>query len=147
MLNVLVIYGTTMGNTETLAEKIVSELKSEGIETTLKNVTDVNVNELPKYDVIILGSSTWGDGDLQDDFADFYSNLKEIDLKGKKAAVFGPGDSSYDQFCEAVNILEKCLKECRADLILDGLKIDGEIDDSTETITKWSQQLTKLILS
>ena len=36
MSKILVIYGTTMGNTETLAEKIVSELKSDKIETTLK---------------------------------------------------------------------------------------------------------------
>ena len=147
MSKVLVIYGTTMGNTETLAEKIVSELKSDKIETTLKNVTDANVNELPGYDVILLGSSTWGDGELQDDYVDFYSELKGMSLNGMRSAVFGPGDSSYEHFCEAVNILEKCLKECGADLILDGLRIDGEIDGSTEMITEWSQQLIKSILS
>jgi flavodoxin I len=147
MVKVLVIYGTTVGNTERLAEKIVTELKSYEVETTLKNVTDANVGELSEYDVILLGSSTWGDGELQDDFADFYSKLEGMDFKGKKAAVFGPGDSSYDQFCKAVNILEECLKKCGAKLLLDGLKIDGEIDDSTELITEWSQQLATSILS
>lgn len=147
MEKVLVIYGTTMGNTEKLAEKIVTELKSDGVETTLKNVTDANIGELLDYGIIILGSSTWGDGELQEDFADFYSKLEGMDLNGKKAAVFGPGDSSYDQFCKAVNILEECLKKCGAKLLLDGLKIDGEIDDSTELINEWSQQLVTSIIS
>ena len=147
MVKVLVIYGTTMGNTETLAETIVSELKSYEVETTLKNVTDATVDELSDYDIILLGSSTWGDGELQDDFAVFYSDLEKIDLTGKKAAVFGPGDSSYDQFCKAVNILEECLKKCGVKLLLDGLKIDGEIGDSTEMITEWSQQLAISIIS
>lgn len=147
MSKVLVIYGTTTGNTEMMAENIVSELKSGGAETAMKNVTDAKVHELSEYDVILLGSSTWGDGELQDDFAEFYSDLEEADLKGKKATVFGPGDSSYENFCEAVNILEKCLKKCGAELLLDGLKIDGEIYDSTELIIKWSQQLTKSIVS
>ena len=102
MSNTLIIYGTTTGNTEMLAEKIASVLKSVGVETTLKNVTDVAVRELLEYDVILFGSSTWEDGELQDDFADFYSDLERMDLKGKKAAVFGPGDSSYEHFCESV---------------------------------------------
>ena len=147
MSKVLIIYGTTTGNTEMLAEKIVSELKSREVETTMKNVTDASVNELSEYDVILLGSSTWGDGELQDDFAVFYSDLEEVDLKGKKAAVFGPGDSSYENFCEAVNILEKRLKKCGAELLLDGLKIDGEIDMTSEMITGWSLQLAKSIIS
>ncbi len=142
MSNTLIIYGTTMGNTEILAGKIDSVLKSREVETTMKNVTDASVNELSEYDVILLGSSTWGDGELQDDFAVFYSDLEEVDLKGKKAAVFGPGDSSYENFCEAVNILEKRLKKCGAELLLDGLKIDGDVDESDEMVEKWTQQLT-----
>lgn len=147
MSKTLVIYGTTTGNTEMLAEEIVSELKSKEIDATMKNVMDTNINELSDYDVILLGSSTWEEGELQDDFTTFYSDLKMMNLKGKKVAVFGPGDSSYENFCEAVNILEKCLEKCEADLLLDGLKIDGEIYDSTEKITKWAQQLAKSILS
>ena len=142
MSNTLIIYGTTIGNTEILAGKIDSVLKSREVETTMKNVTDASVNELSEYDVILLGSSTWGDGELQDDFAVFYSDLEEVDLKGKKAAVFGPGDSSYENFCEAVNILEKRLKKCGAELLLDGLKIDGDVDESDEMVEKWTQQLT-----
>lgn len=147
MSNTLIIYGTTTGNTEMLAEKIASVLKSVGVETTLENVTDVAVRELLEYDVILFGSSTWEDGELQDDFADFYSDLERMDLKGKKAAVFGPGDSSYEHFCESVNIIEECLRKCGADLILDGLKIDGDVDESDKMVEEWTQQLTGYISS
>jgi flavodoxin I len=147
MSNTLIIYGTTTGNTEMLAGKIASVLKSVGVETTLENVIDVAVRELLEYDVILFGSPTWEDGELQDDFADFYSDLERMDLKGKKAAVLGPGDSSYEHFCESVNIIEEGLRKCGAELILDGLKIDGDVDESDKMVEDWTQQLTEYISS
>ena len=41
-------------------------------------------------------------------------------------AVFGPGDSQWEEFCEAVNLLESKLQECNANLIAPGFKWDGE---------------------
>lgn len=40
---------------------------------------------LEQYDGIILGAYTWGDGDLPDDFLDFYDAMDSIDLTGKKS--------------------------------------------------------------
>lgn len=54
---------------------------------------------------MILGSSTWGDGDLQDDWESF--DFDAIEISGKKVALFGFGDSaSYpDTFCNAIGKL------------------------------------------
>ena len=54
--------------------------------------------------MLILGSSTWGCGDLQDDWYDGVEILKKADLTGKKVALFacGDGESYGDTFCEAM---------------------------------------------
>lgn len=140
MTKAAVIYGSTTGNCETLAEYIYQELKTRGIDTTLKNVTDVNVSALADYDCLLLGSSTWGDGELQDDFIDFEAAMEGIDLSGKKAAVFGCGETSWPEFCAAVDIIEARLKGCGAAIVGEGLKVDGDIEESQAT--DWVATLT-----
>jgi flavodoxin I len=138
----IIVYGSTMGNTEQLATK-VEEILSDDYETTIENVNDVNVEVLKGFDLIVFGSSTWGAGELQDDFYDFYDNLDQVDLSAKRAAVFGPGDTAYgDMFCQAVDMLEEKLEQRGAELIQAGFKWDGEITAEAETsIKEWATAL------
>lgn len=70
------------------------------------------------YEVLLLGSSTWGSGELQDDWYDFLTGLEALDLKGKKIAIFGLGDESMsDTFCNAVGIIYKSLQPTGATFI------------------------------
>jgi len=83
-----VFYGSTNGNTADAALKIKKQLNAD--------IYDVgklkNSDELARYDMLILGTSTWYDGDLQDDWDSFLSHLKSADLSGKIVALFGLGD-------------------------------------------------------
>ena len=102
-----IFYGSTTGNTEDLAGQIAEKL---GIETAnVYNVGNTSANEAEAYDSLLLGSSTWGAGDLQDDWYDFIASLKKRDLKGKKVALFGCGDSSSypDTFCDAMGLIKE----------------------------------------
>ena len=72
----------------------------------------------------MLGSYTWGDGELPDDFLDFYDEMEDIDLAGKKAVVFGSCDSGYMSFGAAIDILMEKLSERGADVYPNGLKVD-----------------------
>ncbi len=56
-----------------------------------------------------LRSSTWDDGELQDDWSDLVEDIADQDLSGKKVALFGCGDSEGygDTFCDAVGILKE----------------------------------------
>ena len=150
MAKAIVIFASTTGNTETLAESVSSGLKEGGLEVTVKNVAEASADELAGYDLIVLGSSTW-DG-LNEDFRDFYEKMAGLSLAGKKAAVFGPGDSENypDTFCESVDILEKRLKECGANVVTESLKIDRpmgeEMDDAArEEAKNWALKLAELI--
>jgi len=144
MKKVIIIYGSTTGNTKTLSKYVEEGLKASGVEVMVKNVTESNPKELKDYDVIILGSSTWGDGELQDDFIPFEKDMRKIKLDRKKGAVFGCGDSMYPQFCKAVEILEERLKSCGVEIIVDSLKIDGDIEPKLNKAEDWGKDLGEI---
>jgi len=146
MSKVILIYGSTTDNTETLSESVAEGLELSGVGVEVKRVEDSRPQELEDYDVIILGCPTWGEGELQDEFIPFEEDMENLDLNGKKAAVFGPGDSDYELFCEAVNILEKRLKECDAQIVMDSLKVDGDIEELVlEKAKTWGEKLGQII--
>ncbi len=101
MGNTCIVFGSSMGNTEEAANMIAAELG--GCEVL--NVADVNPSDLSSYDNIIAGSSTWGSGDLQDDWDSF--DFDALNLGGKTVAIFGTGDSSSyaDTYCNAIGTL------------------------------------------
>lgn len=87
-MKIAIFYGSTNGNTADVALKIQKRLNTDIYDVgKLKNGDD-----LAKYDLLILGTSTWYDGDLQDDWDSFMSHLKVADLRGKTVALFGLGD-------------------------------------------------------
>ena len=80
-----------------------------------------------EYDLLIIGTSTWGDGELQDDWYDGVKVLKAADLSFKSVALFGCGDSeSYcDTFCDGMGILYEDLKDSGCSFIGNRVSTDG----------------------
>lgn len=149
MSKVLIVYGSTMGNTETVAERIADIFNNAGIDTTVKNVIDATVAELGEdVDLTLLGSSTWGEDSIefQEDFEPFYGKLTEArQLRGKMVALFGCGDSSYEHFCGAVDQLEERMKELGALLVNVSLRIDGDPSDAENEIDEWTNEVVAVL--
>lgn len=101
MSKVCVVYGSSMGNTEEAANLIAAELGVDDI----YNIGSTSADVLNGYDKLVIGTSTWGNGDLQDEWDSF--DIDSIDVKGKTIALFGMGDSSSysDTYCNAMGIL------------------------------------------
>ncbi len=102
MKKVGIFYGSSSGTTETLANDIAAQL---GVAPSdVHNVASADVATAESYEALLLGSSTWGFGDLQDDWEGFLPKLAEANLAGKVVALFGCGDSSSyaDTFCDAL---------------------------------------------
>jgi len=59
MAKVIVIYYSRTGNTKKMAELVVEGIKKEEVETVLKDVKDVDADELLKYDALVIGSPTY----------------------------------------------------------------------------------------
>jgi len=138
----LIVYGSTTGNTEYVAETIGKFLEKNDVNVDVQDSADVSAEGLGNgYDLVLLGCSTWGDDEieLQDDFIPLFDELEQSSLKGKKVAVFGCGDSSYEYFCGAVDAIQEKTEQIGADLIVDSLKIDG--DPEADEVNEWSQQI------
>jgi flavodoxin I len=115
MKKIAVLYGSTTGNTKAAAESIVKLI--EGAE--IKSVDRLFSDEFANYDVIIAGTSTWGLGEIQDDWSPLVDKIGKLDLKGKKVALFGTGDqNSYnDTFVDGIGILYDAFVEAGATVI------------------------------
>jgi len=110
MKKIGVFYGSSNGTTADVAERIAKKLELDSADVF--DVGSTSVDKVAPYDVLLLGSSTWGIGDLQDDWETFLPKLKQVDLSGKYVAIFGTGDaSSYgDSFCDAIGTIYEALK-------------------------------------
>ncbi len=100
-----IFYGSSTGQTEMVAEKLQQLFGEENAD--LLNVDMASEKDLEHYPYLILGTPTWGIGEMQDDWEDFAEILDKADLKGKKVALFGLGDQDTypDSFADGVGML------------------------------------------
>ncbi|MHA6482329.1 flavodoxin [Paenibacillus sp. strain BS8-2] len=129
MPKVIVLYTSLTGNTEEMAESIAQGAKESGFEVICKEAYDAKAADLLEYDGIIIGAYTWGDGELPDEFLDFFEDMDGLDLSGKQAAAFGSGDTSYPVYCGAVDLIENKLSELGAKIVCPGLKFEYNASD------------------
>nr|WP_314240875.1 flavodoxin FldA [uncultured Campylobacter sp.] len=125
-----IIFGSSMGNTEEAASFLAENL---GLENELLNVANCDAAKLNGFDKLILGVSTWGTGDLQDDWDAFdFGGLK---LSGKTVAIFGMGDAeSYaDSFCGAMGKLYDEVVKAGANVV-GAVSVDGYKFDESEAV-------------
>lgn len=116
MKTIGIFYGSSTGTTKEVAESIAKHLGVEGRD--IHDVAESRPSQLGDYDVLILGSSTYGSGELQDDWYDFIAGAEQLDLKGKTIAIFGCGDETMtDTFCEAVGIIYDRMRKTEANFI------------------------------
>lgn len=130
MSKVAIVYGTSTGVTEAVASKIQKALGTGDI----FDVARLSVEQLKPYNFYILGASTTGYGDLQDDWDTFLPQLLTLDFTGKKVALFGLGDSSSysDTFANGMAQLYKGLKD-KVDIV-GAVSTEGYTYDDTESV-------------
>jgi len=98
MSKIGIFFGSNGGTTQGVAHSIATTLKKKGLDVDVKDISASSADDISQYENIIFGTSTWGMGDLQDDWDSFVSNLSSIDFSGKKLALFGTGDQfSYPE--------------------------------------------------
>lgn len=108
-----VFFGTSTGITEDIAHRI-----GDYIGATVHEITE-GIDLFYEYDLLILGSPTWGIGDLQDDWMYVIDDIPNMDLSDKKVALFGTGDQEAysDSFIDAIQLLYKKILKTKAKII------------------------------
>ena len=102
-MNIVIACGSSTGSTRAAAEAIHQALGGELIDVASADAAE----KMLAADLLVLGTSTWGVGELQDDWAAFLPTLENLDLTGKKVALFGLGDQASwgDTFVDGMGIL------------------------------------------
>lgn len=126
MTKVGIFFGTDTGNTRRVAKDIVTALGST-LAAKPVNVRNASVNDMLAYDVLILGTPTYGEGALPglstgnatESWEEFLPKLADQDFGGKKVAIYGLGNQkSYpDEFVDAMYYLYEQFKHSNATLI------------------------------
>lgn len=131
MKKTAVFYGSTTGNTEGVAKIIAEKLNAVTFD-----VSTIRANKMDEFDFIIMGTSTWGIGDLQDDWEVFLEDMESIDFTNKTIALFGLGDGiSYaDTFVDGIGTIYNSVKNRDGKIIGEIETDDYDFEDSTAII-------------
>jgi len=132
-----IFFGTESGTTRLIAKKITRKINSirDG-EPAAKpiNINRIDVAQFMAYDNLILGTPTYGDGQLpgkvsgneEASWVEFLQQLKGEDLRGKRIALYGLGDQeSYpNHFADGLMLLHRFMSEAGAEIV-GGFDVDG----------------------
>lgn len=99
MSKIGIFFGTDTGSTRLVAKKMYSLLGNELADKPV-NINRVTPADLLSYDALILGTPSYGIGDLpgmsvgctEPSWAEFVANMGDADFSGKKIALFGLGN-------------------------------------------------------
>ena len=130
MKKTIVVFGSSTGTCEAIAEKIAQKLGCE-----VMDVQNLTAEVVESHENLILGTSTWGAGELQDDWYDGLKVLQGADLSGKTIVLFGCGDcESYsDTFVGGIGELYNAIKASGARFV-GAVDTDGYTFDDSEAV-------------
>lgn len=138
--SLLIAFGSQSGNAESLAKKLAKEAKAKGFEARVCGMENINPAELPKEKNVMFVTSTWGEGEMPDNAAEFWSAINQNGaspkLQGLRYSVLALGDLNYGEtFCLAGKNLDARLEELGAVRVHPRVDCDVEFDEMAK---QWS---------
>ena len=115
-----VYFGSSNGNTEHVAGLVAQALSAlSGRPVAAVDIRKVGMSALGGHRLLVLGCSTWDDGELQYDWVDRHPDFQALDLQGVQVALFGCGDQyGYpDTFQDALGILAETARAQGAQVV------------------------------
>lgn len=120
MKKTALVYWPKKGNVEQAAIKMARHFDPESLDIFI--LSEVDVEKLPEYDLLIFGGSTVGADNWEDAHTSkwfvFFNELKKVDLSGTTAAIFGLGDQILypENFVDGMVIIRDELLEAGAEI-------------------------------
>lgn len=105
MKKTVLIWASQTGNTRIAANLIADEIGRHQLD--MFEVSREVLIRLPEYEMMIIGTSTWGLGELPNGWHEVLPMLDDLDLTGKTVAIFGLGDQLVygDWYVDGMGIL------------------------------------------
>lgn len=121
-----IFFGTESGTTRLIAKKI-HKLLGDAVADKPVNVTRTTPAEFLSYDALILGIPSYGDGAMpgrscgciEPNWEEFLKELGEVDLTGKKIALYGLGaqERYADTFASSMIQLYRVMQGFGAEIV------------------------------
>ena len=127
MSKVAVVYWSGTGNTEAMANAVLSGAKNAGAEAELIAASDFSAEQVAAYDAIAFGCPAMGAEVLEESEFDPMFSSVESALSGKKIGLFGSygwGDGQW------MRDWEERVRSAGADLVMDGVMANNAPDDA-----------------
>jgi MioC protein len=148
MTAIQILFGTESGNAELVADDIAEAFTNAGTDARVIPMEDFDVASLAEPGTVVVVTSTYGEGELPATTAPFAEALVDAkpDLSGLRFAAFGLGDSSYETYSNAVDILTEHFTSLGAQQIGETGRHDAVSGDSfTDVATSWAKTIVDLL--
>ena len=149
MANILIIVGTESGNAQMCADHLSDYLPALGHEVEVAAEADAGSVGLDGRDVVLVCTSTHGDGELPDNIIPLAERLREgaPDLSHLRYGVIALGDQTYKAtFCKAGKDLDALFAGCGARKVGERLEIDACTQPlPDEDALNWAQEWVTLL--
>jgi MioC protein len=112
--SITILFGTESGNAEFAAEDMASEVLDRSVEVI--DMSDFDVDTFSSENLYLIICSTHGEGELPSGALPFHEALQTMnpDLTGIEYAMFGLGDSSYENYSKGSEHIDSKLSSLGA---------------------------------
>jgi flavodoxin I len=108
-MKIAIVYSSKTGNTKELVTILYQLFLSRKVKVDLFKVEDFPLPQLQEYEGIIVGTYTWGDGEVPDEMLPLYEAFEDQEVNHVTTGVIGTGDRFYSHFCGAVDVFRDML--------------------------------------
>lgn len=108
-MNLALVYASKTGNTKELVELLYNFVCKHPINVNFYRINEFPIAQMKQFDAIIIGTYTWGNGDIPHEMMTLYKAFENQAVKSIVTGVIGTGDSFYPKFCGAVDLFRDML--------------------------------------
>ncbi|TBL77069.1 NADPH-dependent assimilatory sulfite reductase flavoprotein subunit [Obesumbacterium proteus] len=143
--SVTVISASQTGNARRVAEQLRDDLTAEGLGVTLVNAGDYKFKQIAQEKLLLVVASTQGEGEPPEEAVALHKYLfskKAPQMAGTAFAVFGLGDTSYENFCQTGKDFDARLAELGGERLFDRADADVDFKSAAEA---WRKQIVDVL--
>jgi sulfite reductase (NADPH) flavoprotein alpha-component len=142
---ITIISASQTGNARRLAEQLRDDLLAANLSATLVSAGDYKFKQIAQERLLVIVASTQGEGEPAEEAVALHKFLfskKAPKLNDTAFAVFGLGDTSYENFCQSGKDFDGKLAELGAERLV--ARVDADVEYQ-ELAAAWRKQVVSVL--